>query len=111
MVPDCQECGTCCHSRLSTYVRVTGDDYARLGDMAEAVTSFVGNRCYMRMAEAGHCAALMRENGRFACSLYAQRPAVCRELERGSPACEADRAEKRDRTAKPHPRSLPVVPV
>ena len=27
----CLHCGVCCFSRLETYVRVTGDDWTRLG--------------------------------------------------------------------------------
>jgi Fe-S-cluster containining protein len=79
-----------------------GDDHARLGEAAERLTVFVGNRCYMRM-EQGHCAALARDAaGRFACTVYAQRPAVCRELERGSPACEAEQALKAARCDASH---------
>jgi uncharacterized protein len=96
-VPPCLECGACCFSRLDTYVRVTGDDYARLGDQAEQVTTFVGNRCYMRMDQ-GHCAALEVSPGRYACRVYAARPEVCRALERGSPSCEAELQEKAPRT-------------
>jgi Fe-S-cluster containining protein len=102
VVLDCQDCGACCFSQLRTYVRVMGADHARLGDAAERLTVFEGNRCYMRM-DAGHCAALTRDDrGRFTCSIYAERPAVCRELERGSPACEAERALKSSRCDAAH---------
>lgn len=94
--PECLACGACCFSRLNTYVRVTGDDYARLGEQAEQATHFVGNRCYMRM-EGGHCAALELRAGQLACSLYERRPEVCRALERGSPSCAAERDEKAER--------------
>lgn len=81
-------------------MRVTGDDYARLSDHAEASTWFVGNRCYMRMAE-GHCAALVVEpDGRFACSVYELRPECCRALARDSDACAGERAAKLDRPAR-----------
>ena len=89
----CLECGTCCHSDLVTYVRVLGDDHARLGDDAERLSHFVGNRCFMRM-EDGHCAALVVEQGKFVCSVYAQRPEVCRALAEGSDACAAEIALK-----------------
>jgi Fe-S-cluster containining protein len=73
---------------------VTGDDYARLGDGAEGVSVFIGHRCYMRMYE-GHCAQLKRDAaGRFVCSIYEQRPDVCRTLERASASCEAERERK-----------------
>jgi Fe-S-cluster containining protein len=93
---ECLQCGSCCFSRLDTYVRVTGDDFARLGASAEQVTVFIGNRCYMRM-EHGHCAALQLSPGHYACNVYADRPEVCRALERGSPSCEAERAQKSHR--------------
>ena len=96
-VPACLECGACCFSRLDTYVRVTGEDYARLGNEAAQVTTCVGNRCYMRM-ERGHCAALEVSPGRYACTVYALRPEICRTLERGSPSCDAERHEKAPRT-------------
>ena len=101
--PPCLECGTCCFSNLETSVRVTGDDHARLGEAAEDLVVFIGNRAYMRLAESGHCAALHVDgsSGRFVCSVYELRPACCRELERGSPQCagelftKAGRAEGR----------------
>jgi len=93
----CLECGACCFSDLETSVRVTGDDYERLGPAAEDVVHFVGNRAYMRFAD-GHCAALrIKPSGRFACSVYETRPDVCRDLERGSPQCAAERFTKADR--------------
>jgi hypothetical protein len=42
----------------------------------------------------GRCAALVIEGGRFACSIYAKRPQACRDLDRGSPSCEAERWDK-----------------
>ncbi len=98
--PPCLECGACCFSDLPDYVRVDGDDYARLGDDAEAWVSWKGNRCYLRMHE-GHCAALQVEpGGRFVCAIYELRPATCRELERGSPACAGERDAKVGRTRR-----------
>jgi uncharacterized protein len=105
--PPCLECGTCCFSELETYVRVSGDDHARLGEHAAELVHFVENRAYMKMA-GGHCAALLLDaaSGRFVCRVYELRPAPCRELERGSPQCEAEIALKGDRP----PRSLRVLP-
>lgn len=93
MIPDCQSCGACCFSPSERYVRVHGADYARLGDDAEALVRWEDNHAYMRMA-GGRCAALVIENGRFSCSIYARRPQACRDLERGSPACEGERWQK-----------------
>jgi Fe-S-cluster containining protein len=77
---------------------VEGTDHARIGDARDALTIFIGNRCYMRMHE-GHCAALVVDvrTRRFVCSIYANRPRVCRDLERASPACQAEIHEKSDR--------------
>lgn len=95
--PPCLECGTCCFSNLETSVRVTGDDYERLGDLAEDVVHFVGNRAYMRLGD-GHCVALRIElEGRFVCSVYEKRPDACRDLERASPPCAGERFTKAGR--------------
>src|ERR1051326_1001869 len=54
---DCLRCGACCFSLAERFVRVTGDDWTRLGETAERVAHFLGHRAYMRMID-GHCAAL-----------------------------------------------------
>lgn len=90
-LPECLACGACCFSLLGTYVKVSGDDHARLAERAEELVWFNGNRAYMRMVD-GHCGALAIEapSGRFVCSAYATRPEVCRDLARGSGACRAE---------------------
>jgi uncharacterized protein len=100
---DCLRCGVCCHSNLDTYVRVTGADWGRLGIDAESVAHFVGNRAFMRMRD-GHCAALdvrATDDGarEFFCTIYEQRPQVCRDLGRGSPECEGELLSKGARVA------------
>lgn len=105
MPGDCRECGLCCHSASSAFVRVTGADWARLGPRAEELAHFVGHRAYMRMT-AGRCAALEvrrgdadegRGGGDFFCTIYAQRPQICRDLARGSPECAGEIETKRRR--------------
>ncbi|HTA89644.1 MAG TPA: YkgJ family cysteine cluster protein [Polyangiaceae bacterium] len=98
VIPPCLACGTCCFSELATYVRVDGSDHARLGSQVGALTIFDGHRCHMRMYD-GHCAALVVDvtNQRFVCSIYENRPNVCRELERGASACRGELHEKRER--------------
>lgn len=83
---------------LANYVRVTGADHARIGARADELTHFDGNRCYMNMQD-GHCSALVVDlaERRFVCSIYEDRPSTCRDLGRGSPACEGERHEKRER--------------
>jgi len=88
---------------LPTYVRVNGEDWARLGDTAERVAHFIGHRAYMKMSD-GHCAALdvrcsVEGEAEFFCTIYEQRPQVCRDLARGSPECQGELATKRGRTA------------
>jgi uncharacterized protein len=97
-VPDCLDCGVCCFSQLATYVRVTGDDHARLGDRAGSLVVFEGNRAYMRMID-GHCAALVVDPATrtFTCSTYETRPQTCRDLERGLAACQGEIATKGER--------------
>jgi Fe-S-cluster containining protein len=100
-VPDCRRCGACCFSSDPRYVRVTGDDHARLEELAEIFTRFIGNRCYLRIA-GDRCAALQvdAEAGLFRCRVYEQRPQVCRDLLAGSPHCEAERARKAGRARR-----------
>src|SRR6185295_7993811 len=88
-LPECTACGTCCFSTLQEYVRVFGCDWDRMDDHARSLTHFLGNRCYMRLSDEGHCAALVLdpEGPRFLCSIYEVRPDACRALERGSGAC------------------------
>lgn len=80
------------------YVRVTGEDWSRLGAAAERLAHFVGHRAFMRM-QAGHCIALeVQRNGDgqldFFCSIYEQRPQLCRALDRGSPECAGELGSK-----------------
>ncbi len=96
--PECLRCGLCCFSPSETYVRVTGDDWSRLGPDAERLTHWVGHRAYMRRHE-NHCAALeLRRTPdgapQYFCTIYERRPQTCRDLARGSPHCEAELATK-----------------
>jgi uncharacterized protein len=96
----CIACGACCFSALADYVQVTGNDYARLGELAANVVHFSGIHAYMNM-NAGHCAALRIEpnSGEMTCSIYAVRPAICRELGCGSAECAAEVHAKGERPA------------
>jgi len=73
---------------------------------------FIGNRVFMRMAD-GHCAALAVRVGpdgiaHHRCTIYAERPQVCRDLERGSPHCEAERLRKPEIAIAGLPAAEPV---
>ena len=81
------------------FVRVTGDDWSRLGDRAEELARFIGHRAFMRMRD-GHCAALELRAGDdgkvdFFCAIYERRPQICRDLARGSAECNGERETKR----------------
>lgn len=94
----CRRCGACCFSPSALHVRVTGDDWSRLGAQAADVAQFIGNRAYMRMS-GGHCAALAvcedaAGHGEFFCTVYDCRPQICRDLARGSPECAGEIALK-----------------
>lgn len=108
MLEDCVRCGSCCFSESPRHARVSGDDYARLGEDAERLVTFLGNQAFMRIESAGReppigrCAALVLDatDGTYLCSVYERRPEVCRELERSSGACAAEHAAKRDRARR-----------
>lgn len=111
---DCLGCGVCCHARSQTYVRVSGDDWSRLGEEGQRLAHFIGSRAYMRMEE-GHCAALavrLTRDGRpqHFCTIYERRPQVCRDLGRGSMECHGELETKedwvRDRLRKTFGRAL-----
>ena len=104
ILPSCTACGACCFSESERHARVSGDDHERLGDDAERLVVFLGNRAFMRIVRdggVGRCAALVVDaSGTFTCSVYDRRPDVCRELERGSPSCEGERHAKVSRPAR-----------
>jgi len=107
--PECLHCGACCFSPSERYVPVTGDDHLRLGDEAESLTQFLGNRCFMRMAD-NHCAALTpTTDGRFVCRIYALRPEVCRALTRGGASCLAELSSKAEQAQRARPGHFFVV--
>ena len=103
---DCTRCGACCFGKRD-YVQVFADDVARLGPArtAELVAPPVGEipasvgrasepRRYMAMVD-GRCKALRTDvPGRFLCSVYEDRPLLCRALEPGSASCLEARARR-----------------
>lgn len=100
----CLGCGVCCFSNLKSYVRVSGNDWSRLGDAAGRVAEFDGHRAYLKIHD-GHCAALEIRTGigggrEYFCTIYERRPQICRDLARGSPQCEAEIELKGDRAGQ-----------
>lgn len=99
MPDECQICGACCFSDSSAYVPLTETDRARLsGDEAGLIREEDGAH-YMAMHQ-GHCAALRVGAIAFVCSVYQRRPAVCCELDRGTPACLEERKLKKATAAR-----------
>lgn len=95
---DCQTCGACCHGD-DGWVHVGAEDDARVAE-APALRRVVvllrhGEHAKrsLRMVD-GACAALRRAGGRVACSIYADRPQVCREVAVGSVTCRAARSAR-----------------
>ncbi len=93
---DCQSCGACC----ATYdVLLMGTDLDRFEadpSLLALTTPYeklagVQARFMRREAATGRCVALRGPLHACACSIYADRPMLCRELEVGSPHCLAAR--------------------
>lgn len=94
----------CCFSKSKRYVTVTGNDWSRLGNAAETFADFCGRDAYMRM-DSYHCAALKpRQTGpgevEYFCTLYPQRPQICRDVKRGSVECQGERMRKAEWVAR-----------
>ena len=94
-VPDCQRCGACCRAQHPGHVPLTGADHARLTEPEQqTLVVFRGTRCFMKV-EHGRCINLREAGGWFSCAIYARRPQVCRDLERGDDACAWERTRPR----------------
>ena len=101
---DCMTCGACCFGKRD-YVQVFAHDAAMLGPArtAELVAPAIGQipasvgresepKRFMKMTH-GHCIALNTATpDRFLCTIYEDRPVLCRALEPGSAACLEARA-------------------
>lgn len=103
-VPDCLICGACCASPFvgQGYIRLSPEEETRLARQGLPVLEVVPNADDRIVllgtkdnAERIHvCAALTGKIGKqVACSIYEERPVLCRQFEAGSPECyEARRA-------------------
>ncbi len=76
--PLCFSCGRCCFGP-TRYVQVFDDDLATMGPelAARFVVAAEEKDRFLRM-EDGHCAALDTSGGQFRCTIYEQRPLICR---------------------------------
>jgi len=80
-------------------VEVTESDRIRMGQRATEATTVVDGGLYLKMKD-GHCAQLEHLDGNWICGMYSARPNACRQLERGSPPCLAERELKLVRTRR-----------
>jgi Fe-S-cluster containining protein len=101
---DCMTCGACCFGKRD-YVQVFAHDAAMLGlartaelvaPAIEEIPASVGRESepkrFMKMTH-GRCIALSTVTpNRFLCTVYEDRPVLCRALEPGSAACLEARA-------------------
>jgi Fe-S-cluster containining protein len=78
---DCKKCGACCMGQI---VPVQATDNVPILMVADYFMRQVGGRCVALVG------ALGRETS---CTIYKQRPAVCRALKKGSWACLAIRSD------------------
>jgi uncharacterized protein len=93
---DCTICGRCCFSKEPDYIRVFAVDEARMSASTITFTEQRDGIRVMRFAE-GRCVALRFDAAdRIICTIYDERPDVCRALERGSGQCRGDVEGKGD---------------
>jgi Fe-S-cluster containining protein len=85
---DCQSCAACCkgHDKTPAYVPLMVSEETRLP--AAMVIRSDSGRAYLRMRHDRTCVALDGTPGeRATCSIYEQRPKVCRDYEPGGYDC------------------------
>jgi Fe-S-cluster containining protein len=87
---ECKRCGACC--RVWGIYEVTASDMARVPERLRKRCSLYPG-CHMMRTRGFACAAL-RARG---CSIYEDRPAVCRRFRPGSELCRM--AREQDKTA------------
>ena len=75
----CFACGRCCFGPTA-YVQVFDEDLLVLGPelAARLVVGLPDEGGRFMSMQAGHCAALDCSAGQFRCSIYEQRPLICR---------------------------------
>lgn len=102
---DCISCGRCCYYDQPNYALLFPEDIAVFGPagLAEHTVKSTlsgeslrpgedGSEIYMRM-ENGHCCALEVNPGvSYKCSIYPDRPLLCRVFEPGNSECLEARA-------------------
>jgi len=94
-LPECLDCGACCHSINPRLVELLGADAHTVPEeFAEGDSSGGAHMRMLKDPACGGfvCSALGEKN---ACRIYERRPFLCREFERGSAECLAAIADRR----------------
>ncbi len=85
---DCAKCGACCEG---LDVDLVWSDQSVPEDMTERTTDNI-DLFKMRQNKDGSCVALCGNIGKsVSCSIYENRPSVCREFEPGNLQCQQSR--------------------
>lgn len=108
LVPDCTSCGLCCAIGMAIPVH-KGEDvpkrYLRSVRNSMGFARWEAETHWQMHVKDGCCQALKQgPNGTCMCKIYARRPTVCREFERGSEDCLGilqAHAAKRDEASGP----------
>lgn len=86
----CVSCGRCCHHGPHTVLLHESDEQRLAPDVLHRLTLLLERPPFFRFVknDGERCGALdVSVPGRFPCSIYAERPNGCREVEPGSPCC------------------------
>jgi len=89
----CLDCGACCaHFRVSFYWSEAATN-GLPASLTEQISPFFACMAGTNNPAAPRCAALSGTVGeQVACTVYAQRPSACKEVEAGDDKCERARA-------------------
>ncbi|MEX8506068.1 YkgJ family cysteine cluster protein [Leptothrix ochracea] len=91
---DCQHCGACCSAFRVSFYWAEADVFGLPEEMIERVTPLYSCMAGTN-ASAPRCVALTGTLGEgVSCSIYAQRPSPCREVQTGDAQCLRARSLK-----------------
>ena len=92
---DCTKCGACCSNPDPKWVEVTAADAQRIPatNLQPGAATPPGAGPFAMTQDGERCSCLVGQIGRNAhCSIYLNRPTICRSVTPGSPICLASLA-------------------
>jgi len=89
---DCTECGACCYGLAVHLTPREAKFFLASRKLKRLIKSQDDGFCMRRTVNESRCFALKGKRGCCTCSVYDDRPRVCREFEPGSEACLRARA-------------------